>query len=577
VKQYQTDPFTLEIIKESLHSIGEEMFSSLARTSMSTIIYETLDYASGLTDAKGNLLTQGNGITGFIGMLTYMVRETLAKFPADQLKPGDMIIINDPYQGGGSHLSDVGLVLPIFYQDELIGFSANKAHWTEVGGKDPGSFTNDSTDIYQEGLQFSCIKLFNEGVINEAIVDIIRSNVRFPDQSLGDMWAQISAFKMGEKRLVQLCDRYSKAVVKESIHYLLDHGETIARQAIKKLPNGTYEAKGQVDSDGLGHGPFLVKVKVTIEDEKIKVDFSGSAVQAPGPINLTYSGLVAAVRSMFLSIVAPDQDVNDGIFEPLEIIADPKSIMAAEKPAPVSNYFITFLEVVNVIQAALVEVIPDKLIAGHYAAVCSVVVGGIHPDTHKNYLLVEPTTGGWGAMPNADGQSGQFCYGNGETFNIPIEVIETRYGIRVGEYSLRVAEGDAGAGEYIGGFGTIRSYEALHDQQTVTTTLGHHESRPWGVSGGSRGSTNDSYVKYTDGKTEGPDGIARYTLNKGDLLILKTGTGGGYGDPFKRPVKQVVKDVKNGYISAKTAAETFGVKVDEKTFAYESVRKTEGK
>src|SRR5699024_9564212 len=166
----KVDPFTLEIVKDSLLAAGDEMFVALARTSMSPIIYEVLDYASGLTDAKGNLLTQGNGVTGFIGMLTFMVKETLKKYPGDKLKLGDVIIINDPYNGGGSHLSDVGLVMPIFYEGELIAFSANKAHWTEVGGKDPGSFTNDATDIFQEGLQFNCIKLYDADVLNEGIV-----------------------------------------------------------------------------------------------------------------------------------------------------------------------------------------------------------------------------------------------------------------------------------------------------------------------------------------------------------------------------------------------------------------------
>jgi len=570
-QEFNTDPFTLEIIKNSLHSIGDEMFVTTARTSMSTIIYETLDYASGLTDAQGNLLTQGNGITGFIGMLTFMVKETLAKFPGDQLKEGDLIIINDPYQGGGSHLSDVGLVLPIFHEDELIGFAANKAHWTEVGGKDPGSFTNDSTDIYQEGLQFSCIKLFNEGVINEGIVDIIRSNVRFPDQSIGDMWAQIAGLRIGEKRLIELHNKYSRETVDEAINYLLDHGENLARLAIKDLPDGKYEAEEYIDSDGLGNGPFLVKVKVTIEDDEIKFDFSGADSQVPGPINLTLSGLEAAVRAMFLSITVPDQDVNDGIFRPMKVVTEPKSIVSAERPVPVSNYFITFLEVVNIIQKALVEILPHRLIAGHYAAVASVVLGGVHPDTGETFMLVEPTTGGWGAASNKDGQSGQFAYGNGETYNVPVEVAENRYGILVEEYSLRTDDTSAGAGEYIGGLGTVRSYRALSDEQSLTVTFGHHLTKPWGVADGLEGNSNDAYIKRTDGSIYGPFGMENHTLNKDDIVELKTGTGGGYGNPHKRPAVQVAKDVKNGYYTPEVASETYGVRVNPETFDFEEL------
>lgn len=575
-KTTPTYPFTLEIIKNALHSIGDEMFVTTARTSMSTIIYETLDYASGLLDAQGNLLTQGNGITGFIGMLTFMVKETLAKFPGDTLKEGDLIIINDPYQGGGSHLSDVGLVLPIFYHNKLIGFAANKAHWTEVGGKDPGSFTNNSTDIYQEGLQFSCIKLFNQGVINDAVVDIIRSNVRFPDQSIGDMWAQIAGLRIGEKRLIELHQKYSSATMEEAINNLLDHGESLARQAIKDLPNGTYTAHEYIDSDGLGHGHFLVQVNITIDDQDVTFDFSGTADQVPGPINLTASGLEAAVRAMFLSITVPDEDVNDGIFRPMKIVTQPKTIVSAERPVPVSNYFITFLEVVNIIQKALVDVLPHRLTAGHYAAVSSVVLGGTHPDSGQPFMLVEPTTGGWGAASDNDGQSGQFCYGNGETYNVPVEVAETRYGILVEEYALRTDDTAAGAGKYIGGRGTVRSYRALNDQQSVTVTFGHHLSKPWGVDGGFEGNSNDAYIQRANGDLYGPFGMENHTLNTNDVVILKTGTGGGNGNPHQRPAKQVALDVKNGYYSAEVAAETFGVQVDPDTFDFEELAVRKG-
>ncbi|MGX7107470.1 hydantoinase B/oxoprolinase family protein [Hutsoniella sourekii] len=551
-----TDIFTLEVIKDSLQALGEEMFTTVARTSMSPVIYETLDYASGLTDKDGNLLTQGDGITGFIGMLSSMVKETLNKF-GDQLFPGDLIIINDPYQGGGSHLSDVGLVLPIFYQGELVAFSANKAHWTEVGGMDQGSFTNRSTEIYQEGLQFSCIKLFNRGEINEGILDIIRSNVRYPDQSLGDMWAQVAGLRVGESRFIELCDKYGIATIQETIDFLLDHGEQLALIAINELPQGLYEASEYIDGDGLGNEHFLINVKITIENDRMIFDFRGSHEQVPGPINLSYSGLVAGVRAMFLSITVPGEDVNDGIFRPIEILVDPASILACEKPAPVSNYFITLLEAINVIQKALAPVIPEKLTAGHYAAVCSVVMGGVNPATQSQFLLVEPTTGGWGASNANDGQSGQFCYGNGETYNVPAEVAEARYGLLMDEYSLRIEDSGAGAGEFRGGHGTVRKYKALSDNQYASVTFGHHKSLPWGVEGGLDGSNNEYWIERTDGSKEGPFGMGQHILNTNDSLILLTGTGGGCGSPKNRPREQVKSDLKNQYYSLKIAHEIY--------------------
>lgn len=565
----KVDPFTLEIVKDSLIAIGDEMFYALARTSMSPIIYEVLDYASGLTDAKGQLLTQGNGVTGFIGMLSFMVKQTLKKFNKQgDLKPGDIVIINDPYGGGGSHLSDVGLVMPIFNEGEIIAFSANKAHWTEVGGKDPGSFTNDATEIFQEGLQFPCVKLFEEGKINQALVDIIQSNVRFPDLSLGDMWAQVAALRTGERRMKELCEKHSKDVVLASVDYLLDHGEQMSRKELSRLSKGTYEATDYVDDDGMGNGPFKIQVKVKITDDQFICDFRGSHPQVMGPVNSSYTGLVSAVRTLFLAVTNPSQDANDGVFRPLEIITDKRAIFAAERPAPVSIYWESMYAGADLIWKALAPVLPDRLTAGHLLSVCAVTLSGNHHESNEPFLIVEPSVGGWGAADGQDGARGQFCIGDGETYNVPVEVAETRYGVMVDEYSLR--NDGAGAGEYIGGSGVIRSYKALTDNQMITVTFGRNKFVPWGAKGGHKGSPNQFVVEKANGEVDGPYGIyARYPLNKGDVVKLITATGGGYGDPFKRPPEKVAEDCKNGYISSEQAETNFGVIINPNTYEVE--------
>ena len=236
---YKTDPFTYEVIKDSLISTGEEMFIALARTSMSPIIYEVLDYACGLTNKKGELVTLGNGVTGFIGMLSFMVKETLKTY-GDDINEGDVFLINDPYEGGGSHLCDVGLVLPIFKDGELVAFVANKAHWTEVGGKDTGSMSTNSTDVYQEGLQFPCVKLYDKGAENKALVKVIESNVRFPELSIGDMRAQIASLKTGEN-VFKVYVKIYNAIYSESMERFLDQGEKSTLNEISKLPQGIYE------------------------------------------------------------------------------------------------------------------------------------------------------------------------------------------------------------------------------------------------------------------------------------------------------------------------------------------------
>ncbi|KQL52690.1 5-oxoprolinase [Heyndrickxia shackletonii] len=569
----KVNPITLEVIKDSLMSIGDEMFLALARTSMSPIIYEVLDYACGLTDAKGRLISQGNGVTSFIGMLSPMVQHVIEKYDSGkELKDGDIIIINDPYVGGGSHLSDVGLVMPIFSNGELVAFSANKGHWTEVGGKDAGSFTSDSTEIYQEGLQLPGVKLFEEGKVNQAIVDIISTNVRLPDLSLGDMWAQVAALRTGGRRFIELCKKHSKELVAAAIENLLNQGGQFARQELKVLPKGTFSAQDYIEGDSTKGGPYPINVKITITDDEFICDFRGSHPQVTNPVNCSYFGLLSSVRVMYLAIIRPPQNINEGVFSPLKIITDRGSIISAERPAPVSMNFEGRIGGADLIWKALAPYLPDRLTAGHLLSVCSVVLSGNHPDSNAPFLIVEPSVGGWGAGEGMDGQSGQFCMGDGETYNIPIEVAETKYGILVEEYSLR-CDG-AGAGEFIGGSGVVRSYQALSDDQKLSINFGRHKFSPWGMNGGKDGSTNYAKIIKANGQTVGPVGVtARYPLNKGDVVQLVTATGGGFGNPLKRSVEKVKNDVKNGYISVEQANETFGVMIDPKT--YEVLGETE--
>lgn len=567
IKDTNLDLFTLDIVKDSLLAAGEEMFYALARTSMSPIIYEVLDYASGLTDSKGQLLTQGNGVTGFIGLLTFMVKETLDKFNGGKdLEPGDIIIMNDPYNGGGSHLSDVGLLMPIFYKGELVSFSVNKAHWTEVGGKDPGSWTTDSTEIFQEGLQFPCIKLFNKGKINDALIDLIRANVRFPDLSLGDMWAQIAALRTGEKRFIELCDKYSKDTVLASIERLLDQSEKLTRKELQKLPKGIFEAEDYIDNDGLNDEPLKVKVKVTITDDKFTCDFRGSHPQVLGPVNCSYAALVSAIRTIFLAITNPEQDVNDGVFRPLEVITDKGSIFSCERPGAVSTYWESMVYGSDLVWKALAPELPYRLSAGHLLSVGAINYSGIHPDTKEPFIICEPSAGGWGAGEGKDGEAGQFCVADGETFNVPIEVAETRYGVLVDEYKFR-ADG-AGAGKFRGGSGVIRSYRALSDNQSFTVTFGRNKFLPWGALGGEKGSKNEFDIIKASGEKDGPFAkCARYPLNTNDVVRLITASGGGYGNPLERDPEKVVMDVKNEFVTLDQAKNDYGVIIDKDKLA----------
>ncbi len=554
------DKVTLDIAKDALIAVGNEVFHAFARTSMSPIIYETLDYASGIADARGNLLTQGNGACGFIGLISPLIKEIISLYGQENMYPGDIFIINDPYLGGGSHLSDIGMAMPVFYQDQLIAFVGNKAHWGDVGGMAPGSFTTDSSEVFQEGICFSGLKLVEKGELNKQLEGIIRSNVRFPSAANGDMWGQIASLRTGAKRLNELADKYGVDTLLLAMQRLLDQGEQLALKRIEEFPKGSWEAQDYMDDDGHGN-PVKIKVKVTISDAGFTADYSGSSPQVISPINTGSSSLEAAVKIVYMAILNPQLDVNDGVFRPMQVICEKGSVLNCKRPAPTSTYYESMLYAVDVLWQALAPVFPEALGAGHLLSVCSVVMSGKHHLNEEQFLIVEPTGGGWGASLGKDGEVGQFCVGDGETYNVPVEMAERRYGIMIDEYNLHTD--GAGSGEYRGGSGAVRIYRAMEDGQLFTASFGRNKFPVWGMAGGKDGSHNYFEIHRADGSKEGPFGIvARKVMNKGDYARMVTATGGGYGNPLKRELSKVIADVKNGYISLSQAAADYGVELD---------------
>ena len=562
--EVKINPVTLDIVKDSLIAVSNEVFYAFARTSMSPIIYETLDYASGIADVDGRLLTQGNGACGFIGLIAPMIQEIIHKYGKENMHPGDVYLINDPYLGGGTHLSDIGMVMPVFYGEELIAFIGNKAHWSDAGGMAAGSFTTDSQDVFQEGLRFSGVKLLDQGEICKPLLEMIKSNVRFPETSEGDMWGQIASLRTGYKRIGELCEKYTVEVVKESMKRLLEQGAKIAYNRIKELPKGSWEMEEFMDDDGYGN-LVRVKVKITITEDEFITDFTGSSPQVASPINTGYSSLCAGVKVIYMSILGPELAVNDGVFEPMRIFAEDGSIMRCHAPAPTSCYFESMIYASDVVWKALAPVFPEALGAGHMLSVCSVVLAGTKQGSGEPFLIVEPTGGGWGASDGKDGEVGQFCVGDGETYNVPVEMAENRYGIMIDEYSLHTD--GMGAGKYRGGSGAVRSYRAMTDGQLFTASFGRNKFPAWGAAGGKDGSYNYFEFHNADGSKEGPMGIvARHVMNKDDVVYMVTCTGGGYGNPLERDPELVARDVKNEYISVRQAEEDYGVIVDADTF-----------
>ncbi len=535
-----TDRFTMDCLREGFAAITDEMFVSLQRTSQSPVIYEVLDFGVGVTDARGDLVSQGNGVAGFLGPLGDAVRETIARVP--DLVPGDVIIANDPYLGGGTHLSDVALIRPVFTGGELIAFAAA-----------------DSTDIYAEGLQLPFVRAYRAGAAVQEIVAVLAANSRLPEMTLGDLSAQAACLEVAERRLHEMCERFGGQAVTESMRVILDRSEQLARLMLGKIPHGVFAASDITDEDGLGNGPFPVRVRVQISRSGMVCDFSGSHPQVPGPINCTWSGLVSGVRTVFKAITDPAEPATDGWFRPLEIICPPGTIFTAQRPAPVAAYFESADLASDLVWKALAPAFPDRLTAGSYISTCSTSLALTHPDTGEPALLVEPQPGGWGASAAKDGEHGLITAGDGETYVIPVEVAEQRYGIRVERFGFDIVAG-AGAGRHRGGRGLVREYRILCDEALLTVAWGRHLSVPWGVAGGRPGSRNYVQVIRADGRPVAPFGKAsRFPLRRGDLVRLVTGTGGGYGDPAERDSALVLADLRDEVITAREAADIYGV------------------
>ncbi len=553
------DPFTLEIIKNGLIVANEEMFQAFARTAKSPVIYEVLDFAVGMTDSEGNLIAQAPGVPAFSGVLDFAAKEVLEKW-GDDLSPGDVIVSNVPYESG-THLNDVTLALPVFHGDEMIGIVLNKGHWSEVGGMAFGSWNPNATEIYQEGIQLPCVKLYHEGKPNRDVIDVILENSRLPEYTLGDMEAQAASMRVAEKRIKALIKKYGVDNVLLAMRKLLEDGEAYARLKLKELPKGEFEAEDYIDSSIAGTDePVYVRAKITITDDDFIVDFTGSAEQVMSPINSPYPATVSGVREVYMALTDPHAYPNGGFFRPLSVEAPEGTIFHPTKPAPTSTDWEAIAFATDLVWKALAPHVPEKLTAGHFLSIIATIVGGVNDTTGEPFAIVEPQPGGWGAGYDMDGTSGLVACGDGETYIASSEVYERNFPVLVERYMLNVEDG-AGHGKHRGGFGVIREYRILNSQALVTIQVGRHDFPPWGVDGGLPGPGNKVII-YKDGEEKEIRRISAEILRRGDLISIRTSGGGGWGDPLERDLNLVLEDYRNGLISLNVARDVYGVVIN---------------
>ena len=552
------DPFTRENIVQSLLAASDEMFYSWGRTSQSTIIYEVLDYACGLTDSDGNLIGQANGATMFLGAISFSAQAILRKFGKANIKPGDLFLTNDPFTGAGTHLCDVAAVLPVFWKGELLCFAVNKGHWNEIGGTNLGSWATDTREIFQEGLQIPDIRIYDGGVFNEAVRDIIEANCRTPGMTLGDLYAQTAALRVAEARILEIISKYGKEQLLEAMTFVLESGRKIALMELARMPKGSFYAEDWLDTDANGIDDIKIKAKVTISDDGMEFDFTGTGDAVRAPINCSLYGTHSGARIIYQALVSPHTPANDGFYSPLKVIAPEGSLFNASKPYPVSCDWEPIQILTDVVSKALAPVMPERVPAGHFLSIIGTIIGGVDDKAGKPFILCEPQAGGWGAGRGKDGERGLVAICDGETFVIPVEVCEFRYPVRVERYAFNPK---VGAGEFIGGHGLFRDYRILNSSAELTTMASRHKNAPWGFAGGHDGSINDVRV-IRDGKSESNSTWSHYPLRRGDVVRFISGGGGGYGDPKKRSVERVLNDWLDGYITIDEARLDFGVSIN---------------
>ena len=553
------DPVTTEIIRNAFVSIANDMNATLIRSAFTPVIYEGKDCSVALIDENGEVLGQSLGLPLFLGNLEICIKLMAEEFGWDYFKEGDVFYMNDSYMTG-THLNDSTIVMPIFWRGRRIGFAASRAHWLDVGAKDPGTPV-DSHEIYQEGMRWGPTRLYDGGVPRLDVINLLRLNSRFGESTIGDLNAQIAAGRTGEKRLCALFDRFGAETVAAARDEIFRHTEQLEREAVSALPDGDYYAEGFLDNDGLGSDPLPVKLTVKVKGDSMTVDLEGSAPQATGPVNCGMTQTVAAARVAYKLLICSQVSPNGGSFRPLEVRAPEGTIFSAQEPAACGWYFSSLGLLIDLLIKALSPVMPDRAAGAHYGD--SMVITGAGRDPRAKdqfYRMIEPTTGGWGAFKGGDGASSLINNVNGSFKDLPIEVFESKYPIQIQSYGIRTDSG--GAGEFRGGNGTHREYLVQADsdlflwfERSVTTA--------WGLFGGQNGAAPRVEVTLPDGSRAEYLKVADVKVPKGTVIHSYTGGGGGYGNALERDPEAVRNDVIDKFVSQEAARSKYGVELND--------------
>ena len=551
------DAVTLEVLRNALPAVANEMAADLQRTSYNMMIYEVRDYCTALLDTNGELISQNvGGVSHFVADLGVLVVDGMKRYGSDGFKPGDVVITNHQAVAG-QHLNNVVIYMPYFYKGELLMFCMVRAHWIDVGGQSTGFGAGATVaDPWLEGLQLDQLKIYEEGKLNETLYRVIKDNIRFPESSLGDMKSQMAACRLAARRMDELFDKYGKDTILAAISQIFDETEQKCRNVVAQLPDGIYEAEASIDDDGLIRDEEVpIRVKITIKGSDMIIDLSGCSAERKAAINSrTYAG----ARVAYKALTGPLDPVNEGSFRALKVVIPEGNIMMAKFPAPMSGWSAIVPTVVDTIVVALAKAMPDRVPAGHHGLLGGFVVFfGLHPKTKRRFIVQSIEGGGWGGRPFEDGESATVSVCQGDVRNGSIEGIELKCPVLVESRALR--QDSCGAGRYRGGLGLDMKVRNLVEGKWNFERTRRSKCPPWGIAGGTAGEPGGNLLKLPGEKAFKWITGANIPVPLNSLAIVRTGGGGGWGDPLERDAALVAADAAEGLISRRAAQELYGV------------------
>jgi N-methylhydantoinase B len=556
-RRQDLDPVTLEVIRNALPAIANEMAADLQRTSYNMMIYEVRDFCTSLVNTKGELISQNvGGVSHFVADLGVIITDVMARYGADGFAPGDVIITNHQAVAG-QHLNNIVIYTPYFYKGELLMFAMVRAHWIDVGGMSTGFGAGPGVaDPWIEGLQLDQLKIYERGKLNETLYRVLKDNIRFPESSLGDMKSQMAACRLAVRRMNELFDKYGKDTILDAIAQIFDETERKCRNVVEKLADGVYEAASFIDDDGVLRGERVpIHAKVTIDRGSMTIDLSRTSGERKAAINSrTYAG----ARVAYKALTGPLEPVNEGSFRALKVIIPEGNIMMARFPAPMSGWSAIVPTVVDTIIEALAKAMPDRVPAGHHGLLGGAVVFfGVHPKTKRRFVVQSIEGGGWGGRPAEDGESGTVSVCQGDVRNASIEGIELKCPVLVEGRALRTDSG--GAGKHRGGLGIDMHVRNLVEGRWNFEHTRREQCPPWGLWGGKPGSYGEFLLREPGENDFRSMRATHYPVPVESEVIVRTGGGGGWGDPLERDAELVRTDVIEEMVSRAVAEEHYGV------------------